>query len=81
MLPAELELACRGEDPELWFSIHQAGIIAAKKICSECPAVEQCLIEAMTIEESISVKYRYGIYGAKTGKERHNIKRLAKDSA
>lgn len=63
---------CRIEhvDPDAFFPVYRSGArrdrlrveAAAKSVCSRCPVVAQC--------ESLSVGAEFGIYGAKSARER-----------
>jgi len=81
--PWKLDAACRDSDVALFFgdlvdasdakltySKNSLTVIAAKKICSECPVADECLDYAldMNIEE--------GIYGGRTPAQRRYIKRV-----
>jgi len=49
--------ACRGQDPELWFSADPAGIQRAQAICARCPVRAQCAAAAEANAE------RHGVWG------------------
>ena len=63
---------CAQIDPELFFpekgTNTRAGAALAKKICSTCPVTEQCLKEALRIEQIFAS--RFGIWGGTTPHER-----------
>ncbi len=67
--------ACSGQDPELFFPLGESSardiqrIRIAKKICSECPVVQQCLADAL------AGKGKYGIWGGMTEAERRRLAR------
>jgi WhiB family redox-sensing transcriptional regulator len=63
---------CVGVDPELFFPESgniQPQISQAKLICGLCPIVEDCLDEALTNREE------FGIWGGATIEERKSIRR------
>lgn len=49
--------ACRGQDPELWFSADPADLQRAQAICARCPVRAQCSAAAEANPE------RYGVWG------------------
>jgi len=55
--------ACRGSDPELFFSDREGHIAAAKSVCSRCPLMRNCALWAIRFEE-------YGVFGGLSAKER-----------
>ncbi|MBT1162860.1 WhiB family transcriptional regulator [Bifidobacterium sp. SO1] len=67
--------ACAREDPELFFptgGLYQPDRVAkAKKICTSCPVVDECLSYAMDHNEL------FGIWGGLTEKQRVDLKRRA----
>jgi hypothetical protein len=71
------EVACRNEDPELFFpkgydgAFNLAQIEEAKTVCRRCPAWEACL--TLALDNNISD----GIFGGFTEKERATIRRTA----
>lgn len=67
----QLEGACRGEDPNLFFhpegergSVRTAREQAAKAICASCPVLQQCAAHALAVREP------YGVWGGMTEEER-----------
>jgi WhiB family redox-sensing transcriptional regulator len=70
----QLEGACRGEDPGLFFHpegergpIREAREAAAKAICGRCPVVNECAAHALRVREP------YGVWGGLTEDERTAI--------
>lgn len=66
--------ACRGTDPEIFFSPdaergprRRARESAAKALCAVCPVVQQCL------EHALAVREPYGVWGGLTINERDSI--------
>jgi WhiB family redox-sensing transcriptional regulator len=49
--------ACRGQDPELWFSPDPADVAKAQAICARCPVRPECSAAAEANAE------RYGVWG------------------
>ena len=47
----------------------------AKRVCAECPVQDACLEYIMNLEGDYSVKYREGIWGGLTPRERSNLYR------
>jgi WhiB family redox-sensing transcriptional regulator len=67
----QLQGACRGSDPELFF--HPEGErgparanreLAAKAICASCPVLQQCAAHALLVREP------YGVWGGMSEEER-----------
>jgi WhiB family transcriptional regulator, redox-sensing transcriptional regulator len=54
---AGLELPCRVEDPELWFSESPAELELAKSFCLDCPVRAACLTGALDRREP------WGVWG------------------
>ncbi|MGV9002096.1 MAG: WhiB family transcriptional regulator [Candidatus Saccharimonadaceae bacterium] len=66
--------ACLTEDPELFFPIGNKGVALlqieqAKKICSQCKVIEQCLQQALGNGED------FGVWGGLSEDERRAINR------
>ncbi|MDQ1249267.1 MAG: WhiB family transcriptional regulator, redox-sensing transcriptional regulator [Actinomycetota bacterium] len=78
----QLDAACRGEDPNLFFhpegergAAREAREAAAKAICATCPVMLQCA------EHALAVREPYGVWGQMSEDERERIfsaRRLAK---
>lgn len=61
------EAACRGTDPELWFSAESTTQRAVlEQICSTCPVFTQCLDHAIAYDEK-------GFWAGTTRIDRHEI--------
>lgn len=60
--------ACRGLDPELFFSDSQPVLGRAKEICKSCGIRESCLEWAIKREE-------FGVWGGTTALERRELRR------
>jgi WhiB family redox-sensing transcriptional regulator len=69
--------ACRGADPDLFFSDVAEERQEAKAICSGCPVLAECLQAAMAEEEGKNpgqnLKLRSGIRGGMTAMERWEL--------
>jgi WhiB family redox-sensing transcriptional regulator len=72
--------ACRGEDPELFFTNGQPGttpmaklialqIAAAKEVCQSCAARSACLRWAL------ETRQEYGVWGGLSEQERRRLRR------
>ncbi len=67
----QLDGACRGEDPSLFFHpdgergpARAAREAAAKSVCATCPVVALCASHALTVREP------YGVWGGLSEEER-----------
>jgi WhiB family redox-sensing transcriptional regulator len=68
---ADPRVACREEDPELFFPVGHAGpshdqVVLAKAVCGRCPLRRQCLEYALSGGGTTD----YGIWGGLTEDER-----------
>lgn len=67
------DAACRGHDPELWFT-DRPGVPAeklaepAKKVCARCPVTGACLTWALANDE------KWGVWGGLTAEERRELR-------
>jgi WhiB family transcriptional regulator, redox-sensing transcriptional regulator len=61
------DLACRGHDPDLWFS--DSWCLEAKDICAGCAARDDCL------EYALARPWLFGIWGGTSGNERDRIRK------
>ncbi|MFF2113910.1 WhiB family transcriptional regulator [Rhodococcus koreensis] len=69
----QVNAACRGEDSNLFFESGTSLVEAqAKRICSECPVLEQCRQFAVDASEP------HGIWGGMTPREREQFRRQRK---
>jgi hypothetical protein len=50
-----LRAACRGEDPDLWFSESPQDIERAQQVCAGCPVQAQCLRAAKANREQFGI--------------------------
>lgn len=64
-------------DPEAWFpdAGQQMKAERAKAVCATCPLREQCLEIAMEAEAGADTKFRYGIFGGLSPRQRHALAR------
>ena len=60
---------CQSVDPEAWFPEKGGNNREAKAICLSCPVVDECL------EYALSRGERFGIWGAKSERERRKLER------
>jgi WhiB family redox-sensing transcriptional regulator len=60
---------CRDMAPAVFFPGDGVGVIAAQRICAECPVAERCLQYAL--DEHID----HGVWGGKSERERRRIAR------
>lgn len=68
--------ACRGLDPEIFYSASEdVGVDRAKEVCGSCVVRQQCLEYALANRES------EGIWGGATEKERRRILRQRRKTA
>lgn len=58
---------CLDVDPEVFFPARSDPALAAKRICSRCPVMEQCLAEALRNGEE------FGVWGNTTERERAEL--------
>jgi WhiB family redox-sensing transcriptional regulator len=72
----QMDGACRGEDPRLFFhpegergEAREARQAAAKSICAGCPVIDECASHALAVREP------YGIWGGLSEDERAAIYR------
>lgn len=65
--------ACRDMEPGFFFTAG-AGIEAAKRFCKACPVQQECLDDALALEEVYTA--RYGVWGGLGPQDR---KRLLRD--
>jgi WhiB family redox-sensing transcriptional regulator len=63
---------CKDRDPLIFFPESGPGVIAAKKICAQCPVKVACLNYALDNE------IEHGIWGGTGQRERMRIKRANK---
>jgi WhiB family redox-sensing transcriptional regulator len=70
----QLQAACRGADPDLFFHpeaergpSRRNRDAAAKAVCATCPVVAACIAHALAVREP------YGVWGGLTEDEREEI--------
>lgn len=68
--------ACADEDPDLFFPVGTSGpalrdIAAAKRVCSRCPAISQCLSWALSSGRTA------GVWGGLCEEERAELLRVS----
>lgn len=68
--------ACRGMDIEMFFPTRGGVARAAKEICIECPVRTDCLVAALTEEQTIEYESRgpFGIRGGITAQGRKDLR-------
>ena len=64
------EAVCASADPEEWFPVKGASAHRAKRICSTCPVIDECLQFALDNNET-------GIWGGTSHSERLRVIRSA----
>lgn len=65
------QAACRGMDPELWFSERGESTSEAKEVCRCCPVRRECSEFALANGE------RFGVWGGLSERQRRRIRRRA----
>jgi WhiB family redox-sensing transcriptional regulator len=75
----QMQSACRGEDPRLFFhpegergEAREARQAAAKAICAACPVLVECRSHALAVREP------YGVWGGLSEDEREAIYRRSR---
>ena len=72
--------ACANTDTEAFFPERAGGpsgvVKRAKRICSTCPVLDECLDYAMNTQPHV-----YGIWGGTTESQRRNLRRKARRDA
>jgi WhiB family transcriptional regulator, redox-sensing transcriptional regulator len=64
--------ACRGVDPELFYTERGESTREAKAVCAGCPVREECLLYAVANVE------RYGVWGGRSERERRRMRSEAR---
>ena len=69
----ETELACRVQDPEIFFPEREnvLTVATAKRLCGRCAVQEVCLQSALERHEE------FGVWGGTSGRERRKMFRNA----
>lgn len=69
--------ACAGHNPSLWYpptgGDGDAWYADSKAICADCPSRLACLTDVLDREGSVSVEYRWGLWGGLTPEERARL--------
>lgn len=73
MISWQVMAACRGKDPELWFSEYPGDIRDAVAHCDRCPVQAECLADALERNEG------FGVWGGKTTSERVQLRRKIRE--
>jgi WhiB family redox-sensing transcriptional regulator len=71
----QVQAACRGCDPELWYMDRGESTTEAKAICRGCVVREECL------EFAVTQKEKFGIWGGLSERERRKIRVSRKRAA
>ena len=72
----QLQAKCRGQSPEMFFPEEHTGTgrrreeLAAKRICGQCPVLNECRDHALRTPEL------HGIWGAMTPRERSQVRTI-----
>ena len=61
--------ACRGLDPELFFTRKGESTAEAKAVCDSCPVEGPCLVAALEAGE------KFGVWGGLSERERRRLRR------
>ncbi len=72
--------ACRGRDPELWFSTLQADRDLAAGICASCPVRLRCLAAALTFEAATGGG-SHGLWGGSPERDRRRTLETLRSSS
>jgi WhiB family redox-sensing transcriptional regulator len=74
---------CAQVDPDLFFveKGEHSKIRQAKAVCGACPEQAECLAQALAREGEKVSRYRHGVFGGKTPRERARIARAARQEA
>ncbi|HWS46724.1 MAG TPA: WhiB family transcriptional regulator [Acidimicrobiia bacterium] len=60
---------CRGTSPGEFFPSESKGVIAAQRMCAECPVAKECL------EYALEHRIEQGVWGGKSERQRRLILR------
>lgn len=66
----QVDAACRGLDPDLFYIERGELTASAKWVCASCPVTAECLDFALTHYE------KFGIWGGRSERERRQLRRL-----
>ena len=64
----QVEAACRGVDPDLFYPAQGESAAEAKAVCRECPVTAECL------DYALETRQRFGIWGGKSESERRPLR-------
>lgn len=64
----QVEAACRGVDPDLFYPTQGESTAEAKAVCRECPVTAECLAYAL------ETRQQFGIWGGKSERERRPLR-------
>jgi WhiB family redox-sensing transcriptional regulator len=67
----ELQAACKGVDPDVFFSQKTIGL--ARQTCRACPVQMDCLEAALVREAGVAKAFRTGLVAGTTGSQRWSI--------
>lgn len=65
------EALCAQIDIDLFFPDKGGSVLAAKRICAQCPVTRECLDDALAHND------RFGVWGGLSEQERRRMKRAA----
>jgi len=68
---------CANQPPNLFFPSDGVGVEVAKKVCADCPSIDQCL------EYALTNRIEHGVWGGCSERQRRRIlkaRRLAVQS-
>ena len=66
---------CRCHPPEAFFPSDGVGVDAARKICADCPVVDECL------EYALAERIDHGVWGGCSERERRRISKRRRQLA
>jgi WhiB family transcriptional regulator, redox-sensing transcriptional regulator len=73
-----MTVPCR-RDPDAWFAEKASAMAEAARACRSCPAREACLRTALAWESGLGARYRFGIWGGLTPRQRAALAEDAPD--
>jgi hypothetical protein len=63
--------ACRGRPTRYWFDHATAAV--AQAVCRACPVCQECLVEALEVEQADTYGRAQGVRGGLTGRDRDRL--------
>ena len=60
---------CASESPDVFFPSDGVGVLAAQKICADCPVVNECL------EYALANHISHGVWGGASERRRRRLQR------